>query len=90
MIIGASFDTPAENLEFAEAQGFGYPLLSDVDRVVGSAYDVVRPADEQYSDFPRRHSFLIDDAGVIRHIYIVTDVASHANDVLVDLEKLQR
>jgi len=64
--------------------------LSDVDSVVGAAYDVVRPADEQYSEFPRRHSFLIDDTGIIRHIYIVTDVAKHADDVLADLEKLQR
>jgi peroxiredoxin len=64
--------------------------LSDVDRVVGAAYDVVRPSDEQYSDFPRRHSFLIDDTGIIRRVYIVTDVAKHADDVLADLEKLQR
>jgi len=33
---------------------------------------------------------LIDDTGIIRHIYIVTDVAKHADDVLADLEKLQR
>lgn len=64
--------------------------MSDVDSVVGAAYDVVRPADEQYSEFPRRHSFLIDDAGIIRRVYIVTDVATHADDVLADLEKLQR
>ena len=90
MILGASFDTPAENLEFAEAQRFEFSLLSDVDRRVGTAYDVVRPADEQYSEFARRHSFLIDDTGVIRHVYIVTDVAQHAAEVLADLEKLQR
>ena len=90
MILGASFDTPAENLEFAEAQRFGYPLLSDVDRAVGTEYHVVRPPDDQYAEFPRRHSFLIDDTGVIRRVYMVTDVAAHASDVLVDLEKLQR
>jgi peroxiredoxin len=33
---------------------------------------------------------LIDDTGIIRRIYIVTDVAKHADDVLADLEKLQR
>jgi peroxiredoxin len=90
VILGASFDTPAETLEFAEAQRFGYSLLSDVDRVIGTAYHVVRPADEQYSEFPRRHSFLIDDQGVIRKVYIVTDVAQHAAEVLADLETLQR
>ena len=87
--MGASFDTPAENLEFAEAQGFGYPLLSDVDRRVGAAYDVVRDADDQYASYPKRHSFLIDGEGVVRRVYIVTDVASHAADVLTDLRELQ-
>ena len=87
--MGASFDTPAENLEFAEAQGFGYPLLSDVDRRVGAAYGVVRDADDQYASYPKRHSFLIDGEGVVRRVYIVTDVASHAADVLADLGELQ-
>ena len=57
---------------------------------MGTAYEVARPADEQYADYPRRHSFLIDDSGVIRRIYIVTDVAAHATEVLADLEKLKR
>ncbi len=90
MILGASFDTPAENLEFANAQGFTYALLSDVDHRVGADYQVVRPAHHQYAEFPRRHSFLIDDRGIIRRVYLVADVAAHATDVLADLEKLQR
>lgn len=89
-ILGASFDTPAENLAFAEAQGFDYPLLCDMDRSVGAQYDVVRGADDQYVDYPKRHSFLIDETGVIRMIYVVTDVAAHATTVLADLEQLQR
>ena len=88
--MGASFDTPAENLEFAEAQRFDYPLLSDVDRAVGAAYDVVRDVDDQYASYPRRHSFLIDGEGVVRRVYVVTDVANHAADVLADLQELQR
>jgi peroxiredoxin Q/BCP len=87
--VGASFDTPAENLEFAEAQGFRYPLLSDVDQSVGAAYDVVRDVDDQYASYPRRQSFLIDGEGVVRRVYVVTDVASHAADVLADLQELQ-
>jgi peroxiredoxin len=65
-------------------------LLSDVDHAVGLAYHVVRPADHQYADYPERHSYLIDDEGVIRRAYAVTDVAAHAADVLADLEELQR
>jgi peroxiredoxin Q/BCP len=90
VILGASFDTPAENLEFATAQKFDYPLLSDVDQHVGESYDVVRDTGDQYAQFAKRLSFLIDPEGVVRRVYVVTDVAAHAADVLEDLETLQR
>jgi|SRR5579871_4910943 len=89
-IVGISFDTPADNKTFADAQGFGYPLLSDVDRGVGQRYAVVRAGDDQYADFPMRQSFLIDPAGVVRKAYSVSDVANHADEVLADLAAMQR
>jgi thioredoxin-dependent peroxiredoxin len=88
IVLGISFDTPAENKLFAEAQEFGFPLLSDVDRAVGRRYDVLRDADDQYAEFPRRISYLIDPAGVIRRAYVVADVAAHADEVLADLAAL--
>lgn len=89
MILGASFDTPAENLAFAEAQNFPFRLLSDVDRAVGTMYEVARAPDEQYPEYPKRHSYLIDPDGRIHRRYEVTDVASHATDVISDLEAAQ-
>jgi peroxiredoxin len=88
-VLGASFDTPAENLAFATAQGFTYSLLSDVDRSVGTVYDVVRRPGEQYEQFPRRVAYLIDPTGVVRATYDVSDVAGFADRVLADLELLQ-
>ncbi len=88
MIVGASFDTVAENRVFAEAQEFPYRLLSDTDRAVGRAYGVARDDDDPYAPYPRRMSFLIDPAGMVRRIYDVTDVAAHADDVLADLVML--
>lgn len=88
MILGASFDTPAENLAFATAQEFPYRLLSDVDRAVGTAYGVARDESESYAQFSRRHSFLIDPTGVIVRAYDVTDVAGHAQQVIDDLVEL--
>ena len=84
-MLGASFDTPAENLAFVQAQNFGFHLLSDVDRTVGAQYEVKRGPDEQYPDFPKRIAYLIDPAGVIAKAYEVTDTASFAADVLGDL-----
>jgi peroxiredoxin Q/BCP len=89
VVLGASFDTPADNKAFADAQDFGFPLLSDVDRLVGELYEVVRGADDQYETFPLRISYLIDPGGVIRHSYSVADVASHAEQVLHDLAVLR-
>lgn len=90
VILGASFDTPAENLAFAEAQNFNYRLLSDVERTTGAQYEVLRPAGEQYAEYAKRHAFLIDPDGVIRQTYVVTDVAAHAADVLADLRAFQK
>ena len=88
-MLGASFDTPAENLAFADAQSFGFRLLSDVDRTVGAVYEVVRPANAPYPDFPLRIAYLIDPEGVIRKAYEVTDTAGFAADVLTDLASYQ-
>ena len=85
MIVGASFDTPEDNKHFADAEGFPYRLLSDRDRSAGQAYGVAKGPDEQYADFPRRRSFLIDPDGVVRKIYDVTDTAAHPQQVLDDL-----
>jgi peroxiredoxin Q/BCP len=89
VILGASFDTPAENKAFAEAQEFPYRLLSDSDSSVGTAYGVKKGPDEQYPEYASRKSFLIDPDGMVRKVYEVTDVAAHPQQVLDDLTDLQ-
>jgi thioredoxin-dependent peroxiredoxin len=87
-VFGASFDTSEDNKVFRDTQGFTYPLLSDVDRVVGAQYHVIREPDHKYANFPERHSYLIDPAGIIVASYDVTDVAQHAADVLRTLREV--
>lgn len=88
-MLGASFDTPAENKAFADAQNFGFRLLSDVDRSVGTQYEVARQPGEPYADFAQRIAYLIDPEGVIRKAYAVSDVNTFATDVLADLAALR-
>lgn len=88
-MLGASFDTPAENKAFADEQNFGFKLLSDVDRSVGGAYDAVRGPDEKFPEFAKRVAYLIDPEGVIRVAYEVTDVQGFAAQVLADLARLR-
>lgn len=88
MILGASFDTEAENRVFADENDFPYSLLCDVDRAVGHAYGIERPADDSYPDFPRRVTFLIDPDGTVAKVYEVTDAGAHPDEVLADLRVL--
>ena len=88
MILGASFDTPAENLAFARAQRLPFRLLCDVDRRVGAAYEVLRTDDDRLAAYAERFAYLIDAEGVIRRSYAVNDVSSFAALVIGDLERL--
>ena len=47
MILGASFDSVADQKAFAESEGFPYRLLSDPDKVVGKAYHAEREEGEK-------------------------------------------
>lgn len=88
-MFGASFDNAADNKAFAEAQGFSYPLLSDVDKTVGETYGVVRDPDHKFANFPERHSYLINPEGIVVAAYDVTDVAEHGAEVLKTLAEQQ-
>lgn len=87
-MLGASFDTPEENKAFADEQRFGYRLLSDVDRAIGRQYGVEKGPDEQYPDFPRRITFLIDPQGAVAKVYEVSDPAAHPGHVVDDIRTL--
>jgi thioredoxin-dependent peroxiredoxin len=89
VILGASFDPPETNRAFAEKQGFGFRLLSDVDRLVGELYETKRHSSERGAEWPKRRTYLIDPDGVIRKAYRVTDVVAHPDEVLADLRAMQ-
>ena len=54
LIVGLSFDPPVENRAWAQAQGFDFPLLSDVDHRVGRLFGVERAADDRALPGPAR------------------------------------
>ncbi len=62
--------------------------MCDTDRTVGEAYEAKKAADEQYPDFPRRLTYLVDPQGLIARAYAVTDVRAHPDEVLADLTAL--
>ena len=48
-----------------------------------------KSSDEQWADFPRRITYLIDPAGIVQRIYHVTDVAANPDEVLADIRSLR-
>lgn len=80
-VLGVSFDPPKQNAEFAENQGFPYPLLSDEKRILGKAVGATN-SDLGYA---RRISFLVGADGVVIKAYDSVTPSTHADQVLRDL-----
>ena len=49
---------------------------------------MAKGADEQYPEFARRKTFLIDPQGIVRKIFTVTDVGAHPDEVLAEIKQL--
>ena len=82
MILGASFDTPADNRRFRAKFAFPFDLLCDTDRSVGQLYGV---ADAGTAPYPSRTSYLINPAGIVERVYLQVDPSIHSDQVLGDL-----
>jgi len=89
-VVGISFDSPAENAAFRAKFDFPFALLSDESKEVGAAYGALREPDDNYANFSKRVSYIIDPEGVVRKSYEVSDPAGHAAEALADLAALQR
>jgi peroxiredoxin Q/BCP len=81
-VLGVSFDPPADNKAFVEAERFPFRLLSDTDRSLAVA---VGAADSPAQSVARRISYLVGPDGKVRAVYGSVTPASHAQDVLGDL-----
>ena len=81
-ILGASFDTPADNGAFARKFSFPFPLLSDPDRSLALAYGA---ADDASAQFAKRVSCLIDEEGRVLRYYPQVAAREHVAEVLGDL-----
>lgn len=86
-ILGVSND-PVENLErFADKYDLPFPLLSDEDGSVATAYDsygTVEIEGETY-DIALRNTYLIDPDGRIESVYEDVSPEHHAEEILADI-----
>lgn len=82
-VLGVSFDTPAANKAFVDAERFPFRLLSDTERTLAVA---VGAADSAAEPVAHRISYLVGPDGRVRAVYGAVVPATHARDVLGDLK----
>lgn len=76
-ILGISFDSKSDLKSFKEKYNLPFDLLSDTDKVMGSAYGV-----NKYFFFPSRKTFLINEKGILVHIFDEVNLHTHPIDIL--------
>lgn len=79
----ASVDTPETNKAFAEEHGASFPILSDPDRSVSTAYGVLSDR-----GFANRWTFFIDPEGVIARVDREVDARTAGADLVQHLKAL--
>jgi peroxiredoxin Q/BCP len=86
-ILGISMDPVKKQNSFVEKQQFPYPLLSDPERVVITAFGAWGSKKFMGKTFDGilRSSFLIDEEGKLQKEYREVKTKSHGGDVLADL-----
>jgi len=92
-VVGASFDTVAEQKSFVDTEEFPFTLISDTDRTMGAAYEVIRPADQGLDDYPLRITYLLSPDGMIAEVYDLNSskdpLDEHAANLLADIARLK-
>ncbi len=87
VVLGVSLDSVDSHKGFCAKEGLDFRLLSDADHAVTKTYGSLMTVKEQ--EYAARNTFLIDPSGVIRKVYLKVNPATHSEDLLADLARLQ-
>lgn len=82
-VFGISVDPKEDIKKFVDDYDLNFPLLSDYTKEVTKKYGVLSEGGTA-----KRVTFIIDKKGEIAKIINVTDISSHAIDVLTEAKKL--
>lgn len=88
-IVGVSTDTAESHKGFCEKENLSFTLLSDTEAKTSMTYASTMGHDKK-PVISARNTFLIDPEGVLRKTYLKVDPASHSEQVLAELEALQK
>ena len=87
VVIGVSADSIDSHAKFAEKYGLSFPLLSDEKKEIIKAYGVWKEKSmygKKYFGIERT-TVVIDEKGIVRHIFNKVKVDGHTDEVLAVL-----
>lgn len=88
VVIGVSVDGVDSHKKFCAKEGLNFKLLADTDGRVSKVYGSL--TNLGIVKFAARHTFLIDPNGKIAKAYTSVDPARHSEEVLTELDELQK
>ncbi|MGA3296306.1 MAG: peroxiredoxin [Candidatus Bathyarchaeia archaeon] len=83
-VVGISVDDVDSHKKFTEKYHLPFPLVSDPDKKIATAYGVLRDP----PTMTNRVTFIIDKNGKIANIFPKVDVTQHTEEVVAALKKL--
>jgi peroxiredoxin Q/BCP len=88
-VLGISPDSPRAQKSFKEKYDLPFTLLSDPDKKVAEAFDVLKEKNMYGKKVLgiERTTFLIDPEGRVSHIFPKVKAEGHAEEVLAELKK---
>lgn len=85
-VVGTSVDTVGKLVKFRDKYDLHFPLVSDEDRAIGSAFGTLKG---DLSSTHERDTFLVDTSGTILLAYQRVGARGHAATVLTDARRLR-
>jgi peroxiredoxin Q/BCP len=84
IVLGVSADDLKSHQNFAQRYSLPFPLLSDMEKKVVSAYGVWKQKNLYGREFMgiERTTFIIDERGRIAHVFPKVKVDGHSKDIL--------
>ena len=88
VILGVSMQDEKSHQEFCAKESLTFKLLADTKKEVSEKYDSVM--NFGVTQLSARHTFLIDQNGVVRKVWTDVDVKRHSDDVLATIEEMEK
>ena len=91
-VLGVSGDDEASHVQFAEKYDLPFPLLADQEHAIMERYGVwgEKSFYGKKTVGTKRTTFLIDEQGIIRHVFKRPQTGKHAEEVLAKRAALAR